>query len=76
MAVNHLYNNRVYSFDTLLAMQVGTIHELMGNGTEAETFFLWGRDISLSHDLTHFTVAFSSALGLPKLSGFSFTLAG
>ncbi|OWM84928.1 hypothetical protein CDL15_Pgr027715 [Punica granatum] len=44
-------------------LQVGTIYELIGNVTEAETFFLWGKDISWSQDLTHFTVTFSSALG-------------
>ncbi|KAK4751903.1 hypothetical protein SAY87_020701 [Trapa incisa] len=44
-------------------LQVGTIHDLIGNGTEAETFYLWGGDISHSQDLQHFSVAFSSALG-------------
>ncbi|XP_030513656.2 separase isoform X1 [Rhodamnia argentea] len=44
-------------------LQVGTILELIGNGTEAETFLLWGKNISCSQDLPQFNVAFSSVLG-------------
>ncbi|KAF8019982.1 hypothetical protein BT93_G0618 [Corymbia citriodora subsp. variegata] len=44
-------------------LQVGTILELIGNGTEAETFLLWGKNISRSQDLPQFDVAFSSVLG-------------
>ncbi|XP_061982544.1 separase [Populus nigra] len=44
-------------------LQVGTIHELIGNGIEAETFLRWGKDISRSQCLPLFIVAFSSVLG-------------
>ncbi|XP_011008695.1 PREDICTED: separase [Populus euphratica] len=44
-------------------LQVGTIHELIGNGIEAEIFLRWGKDISCSQCLPLFIVAFSSVLG-------------
>ncbi|XP_039174098.1 separase isoform X2 [Eucalyptus grandis] len=44
-------------------LQVGTILELIGNGTEAETFLLWGKNISQLQYLPQFDVAFSSVLG-------------
>ncbi|KAJ6942111.1 separase [Populus alba x Populus x berolinensis] len=44
-------------------LQVGTIHELIGNGNEAEIFLRWGKDISRSQCLPLFIVAFSSVLG-------------
>ncbi|KAF9685049.1 hypothetical protein SADUNF_Sadunf03G0013900 [Salix dunnii] len=44
-------------------LQVGTIHELIGNGIEAEMFLRWGKDISCSQCLPLFIVAFSSVLG-------------
>lgn len=44
-------------------LQVGTIHELIGNGIEAEIFLRWGKDISRSQCLPLFIVAFSSVLG-------------
>ncbi|KAJ6704493.1 hypothetical protein OIU85_030317 [Salix viminalis] len=44
-------------------LQVGTIHELIGNGIEAEMFLRWGKDISCSQSLPLFIVAFSSVLG-------------
>lgn len=47
-----------------LHMQVGIIHELVGNGVEAETFLVWGKSISCSQSLPQFIVAFSSVLGM------------
>ncbi|XP_050209368.1 separase isoform X2 [Mercurialis annua] len=44
-------------------LQVGIIHEIMGNGSEAETFLLWGKDISCQQSLSLFIVAFCSVLG-------------
>ncbi|KAJ4717002.1 putative Separase [Melia azedarach] len=44
-------------------LQVGIIHELVGNGVEAETFLVWGKSISCSQSLPQFIVAFSSVLG-------------
>ncbi|XP_015580756.1 separase [Ricinus communis] len=44
-------------------LQVGTVHEIVGNGGEAETFLLWGKDISCQQSLPLFVVAFSSVLG-------------
>ncbi|CAN1228737.1 ESP1 [Linum grandiflorum] len=44
-------------------LQVAVLHEMMGNGIEAETFLLWGKEISSSLSLPVFTVAFSSVLG-------------
>ncbi|KAL5564053.1 hypothetical protein UlMin_033800 [Ulmus minor] len=44
-------------------LQVGTVHEIIGNGAEAESLFLWGKDIASSQSLPLFMVAFSSVLG-------------
>ncbi|OMO79929.1 Peptidase C50, separase [Corchorus capsularis] len=44
-------------------LQVGYIHEMIGNGTEAESFLLWGKNISHLQRLAPFEVAFSSILG-------------
>ncbi|KAJ7946655.1 putative Separase [Quillaja saponaria] len=44
-------------------LQVGTIHEIIGNGAEAETFFQWGKSISCSQKLPMFIINFSSILG-------------
>lgn len=44
-------------------LQVGIIHELVGNGVEAEAFLLWGKSISCTQSLPQFIVAFSSILG-------------
>ncbi|XP_076893503.1 separase-like isoform X3 [Bidens hawaiensis] len=44
-------------------LQVGTIQEIIGNGSEAEALFLWGKNISLFQDLPIFLVNFSTALG-------------
>lgn len=44
--------------------QVGIIHELVGNGVEAEAFLLWGKSISCTQCLPQFIVAFSSILGM------------
>ncbi|KAL7205879.1 hypothetical protein ACSBR2_018738 [Camellia fascicularis] len=44
-------------------LQVGIIHELIGNGSEAETLLLWGKNISGFQGLRLFKVAFSSILG-------------
>ncbi|KAJ4836891.1 hypothetical protein Tsubulata_046816 [Turnera subulata] len=44
-------------------LQVGVILETIGNGVEAESFLLLGKDISCSQGLPLFVAAFSSALG-------------
>ncbi|KAK7302457.1 hypothetical protein RJT34_13347 [Clitoria ternatea] len=44
-------------------LQVGIIHEMIGDGAEAETYLRWGKAISCSLKLPLFTVAFSSSLG-------------
>ncbi|XP_059648132.1 separase [Cornus florida] len=44
-------------------LQVGIIHEMIGNGSEAEAFLLWGKDISCYQGLPFLIVAFSSVLG-------------
>ncbi|KAK9290720.1 hypothetical protein L1049_008894 [Liquidambar formosana] len=44
-------------------LQVGTIHEIIGNGTEAEILLLWGKNISSAQGLPLFIAAFSSVLG-------------
>ncbi|KAA8545541.1 hypothetical protein F0562_020325 [Nyssa sinensis] len=44
-------------------LQVGVIHEIIGNGSEAETLLLWGKKISCFKGLPLFIVAFSSVLG-------------
>ncbi|XVF00736.1 hypothetical protein REPUB_Repub04eG0027100 [Reevesia pubescens] len=43
--------------------QVGCINEITGNGSEAESFLLWGKSISCSQSLALFKAAFSSVLG-------------
>ncbi|KAJ4962506.1 hypothetical protein NE237_022445 [Protea cynaroides] len=44
-------------------LQVGTIHEAIGNGAEAEAILLGGKQISSLQGLELFTVAFASVLG-------------
>ncbi|KAL6176469.1 hypothetical protein ACLB2K_053102 [Fragaria x ananassa] len=44
-------------------LQVGVIHEIIGNGAEAEVYLQWGKTISCSQCLPLFTVAFCSVLG-------------
>ncbi|XP_038885485.1 separase isoform X3 [Benincasa hispida] len=44
-------------------LQVGLVHEIIGNGSEAETLLQWGKSISCLQGLPLFEVAFSSALG-------------
>ncbi|WCJ18437.1 hypothetical protein M5689_000788 [Euphorbia peplus] len=44
-------------------LQVGTIHEVIGNGGEAETFLMWGKDIACQQSLSPFIIAFSTGLG-------------
>ncbi|KAK3002113.1 hypothetical protein RJ639_021722 [Escallonia herrerae] len=44
-------------------LQVGVIHEILGNGSEAEALLLWGENISCFQGLPVFKVAFSSVLG-------------
>ncbi|KAL8160482.1 hypothetical protein V2J09_002019 [Rumex salicifolius] len=44
-------------------LQVGIIQEVIGNGTEAEALFSWGKSISCLQGLPLFTVAFSAGLG-------------
>ncbi|KAL4573492.1 hypothetical protein LXL04_020300 [Taraxacum kok-saghyz] len=51
---------KVYLESTL---QVGTIQEIVGNGSEAKTLLLWGKNISSIQDLPIFVVGFSCALG-------------
>ncbi|XP_014518647.1 separase isoform X1 [Vigna radiata var. radiata] len=44
-------------------LQLGIIHEMIGDGAEAETFLKWGKAISCSLNLPFFAVAFSCSLG-------------
>ncbi|KAF5184255.1 Separase [Thalictrum thalictroides] len=44
-------------------LQVGSIHEALGNASIAEAFLVRGKDISYKQGLPIFRVAFSSALG-------------
>ncbi|MED6119530.1 hypothetical protein PIB30_012720 [Stylosanthes scabra] len=44
-------------------LQVGIIHEMIGDATEAETYLQWGKAISDSLQLPLFMVTFSSILG-------------
>ncbi|TKY71312.1 Separase protein [Spatholobus suberectus] len=44
-------------------LQVGIMHEMIGDGVEAETYLQWGKAISCSLKLPLFTIAFSSSLG-------------
>ncbi|KAG9135415.1 hypothetical protein Leryth_007169 [Lithospermum erythrorhizon] len=44
-------------------LQEGTIHEILGNGSEAETLLLWGKSISCLKSLPTFMVSFSTILG-------------
>ncbi|KAK8469090.1 hypothetical protein PHAVU_006G212401 [Phaseolus vulgaris] len=44
-------------------LQVGIIHEMIGDGAHAESHLKWGKTISCSLNLPFFTVAFSSSLG-------------
>ncbi|KAL8258316.1 hypothetical protein R6Q59_030357 [Mikania micrantha] len=44
-------------------LQVGTIQEIVGNGSEAETLLLWGKNISSFQGLPIFSVSFSTVLG-------------
>jgi separase len=48
----------------IIYMQVGIIHEIIGNGAEAETFLIWGKNISCLQSLPLFIVAFSCVLGI------------
>ncbi|XP_074358633.1 separase isoform X1 [Apium graveolens] len=44
-------------------LQVGYIHEIVGNGSDAKTLLLWGKEISIFQDLPIFIISFSSVLG-------------
>ncbi|KAL1827171.1 separase isoform X3 [Daucus carota subsp. sativus] len=44
-------------------LQVGSIHEIVGNGSDAKRLLLWGKNISCFQDLPLFTISFSSVLG-------------
>ncbi|KAK7328241.1 hypothetical protein VNO77_22343 [Canavalia gladiata] len=44
-------------------LQVGIIHEMIGDGAEAETYLRWGKAISCSLKLPMFMITFSSSLG-------------
>ncbi|PWA66399.1 separase [Artemisia annua] len=43
-------------------LQVGTVQEIIGNGSEAELLLTWGKNISVFHGLPIFLVSFSSVL--------------
>ncbi|KAK7412084.1 hypothetical protein VNO78_03531 [Psophocarpus tetragonolobus] len=44
-------------------LQVGIIHDMIGDGAEAETYLKWGKAISCSLQLPLFTIVFTSSLG-------------
>ena len=44
--------------------QVAMMHELIGNGTEAEVLLRTGKEISKFHGLSVFRIAFTSSLGI------------
>ncbi|CAN4108060.1 unnamed protein product [Withania somnifera] len=44
-------------------LQVGTVHEMLGNGTEAKTLLVWGKDISCFQSLPLFIISFCCMLG-------------
>ncbi|KHN33472.1 Separin [Glycine soja] len=44
-------------------LQLGIIHEMIGDGAEAETYLKWGKAISCSLKLPFFIIIFSSSLG-------------
>ncbi|KAI3774516.1 hypothetical protein L1987_49074 [Smallanthus sonchifolius] len=44
-------------------LQVGTIQEIVGNGSEAEALLLWGKNISSFQGLPIISVSFSTILG-------------
>lgn len=52
-------------------MQVGIIHEMIGDGAEAETYLRWGKTIACSLQLPSFIVAFSTLIGMKSLVAFS-----
>lgn len=53
-------------FATCLSIvtQVATIHEILGNGSQAESFLQLGKNISSFQGLPVFLVSFSIALGM------------
>ncbi|KAK4339952.1 hypothetical protein RND71_041414 [Anisodus tanguticus] len=44
-------------------LQVGTVHEMLGNGIEAKTLLVWGKDISCFQSLPLFIISFCCMLG-------------
>ncbi|XP_060167773.1 separase isoform X1 [Lycium barbarum] len=44
-------------------LQVGTVHEMLGNGIEAKTLLVWGKDISCFQSLPLFIISFCCILG-------------
>ncbi|CAN1263571.1 ESP1 [Linum perenne] len=44
-------------------LQIAILHEMIGHGVEAQSFLLWGKEISHAFNLPVFMVAFSSVLG-------------
>ena len=46
-----------------MIFQVAMMHELIGNGTEAEVLLRTGKEISNFHGLLVFSIAFTSSLG-------------
>lgn len=51
-------------------LQVGIIHEILGNGIEAETLLWWGKNIALHQCLPLYVVSFSFLLGITIVSFF------
>ncbi|XP_070034034.1 separase isoform X2 [Nicotiana tomentosiformis] len=44
-------------------LQVGTVHEMLGNGTEAKALLVWGKNISCNQSLPLFIISFCCMLG-------------
>ncbi|XP_073049001.1 separase isoform X1 [Primulina eburnea] len=44
-------------------LQVGVVHEILGNGSEAEMLLRWGKNVSQFKSLPLFEISFSSVLG-------------
>lgn len=62
--MTHLLLRFYLDFDLSHNLQVGIIHEIIGNGAEAEAVLQWGKTISCSQSLPLFTIAFCSVLGI------------
>lgn len=62
--MTHLLLRFYLDIDLSHNQQVGIIHEIIGNGAEAEAVLQWGKTISCSQSLPLFTIAFCSVLGI------------